>query len=351
MKNIIALICTAFLLQSCIKEEPKNPEADILSFQLDESLLTGKTVINQSNNTIQLFLTGEAFDSGVAPIIEISPNASISPNSLDSIHFDNGPVEYVVTSQAGFNKKTYTVEVANVGNWTFDFEDWKAHPDDKYEYPFESNGSEIWTSGNPGVALSGIPKIASAYPTRSTTDAYSGSKAAEIVTIPGTELSEFLGIYLYAGSLFMGDFNSSVVLINPLSATEFGEPYIGTPDRFVGYYKYTPGNTFQDENKNPVSGKVDECSLYAVLFTGPERLNGSNINTSDKVIATAKLPDGSARAEYTKFDIPFIYKADWDSTATNLMVAIVASSSSEGDRYRGALGSRLVVDSLAIVPR
>ena len=352
MKKTATFLLAVVLLQSCIKKAPPNPEADIISFSVDSHLLTGKTFIDEAGRKIQLFLTTDAYSHGIAPKLEISNNAKVTPASGDSVHFDKGPVEYTVTSEEGNNKKTYQIEIVNVGSWSFDFENWAQNNDDKYEYPVESGQSSIWSSGNPGVALSGVPKQVLSYPTRSTTDGYRGTKGAEMVTIPGTALSAFVGIYLYAGSLFIGDFNPTDVLANPLSATEFGEPYVGLPGRFVGYYKYTPGPVFQDENQNPVPGKVDECSVYAVLFQGPDRLNGTNINTSDKIVATAKLTDGSAKANFTKFDIPFVYKAGWKpSPSDHLLLTIVASSSKEGDHYKGALGSRLVVDSLFIIPK
>lgn len=344
------VIVLTFFLAGCIKDAPLNPEADIESFTLDSSQTTADAVIDQINNTIQLYLTSEAFEKGVAPAINVSSGATVTPASGDSIHPKDGIVQYIVTSETGANQKTYTIEIVNVGDWSFDFETWKQNNDDKYEYPVE-DGVELWSSGNAGVALSGVPQQPDAYPTRSTTDAYSGSKAAQLVTIKGTVLSELVGAYIFAGSLFLGTFNALSALENPLKATEFGQPYIGLPDTFTGYYKYTPGPVFQDENKNPVAGKTDKCALYAVLFQGPGRLDGTNIHSSDKVIATATLADGSARPSFTKFSIPFTYKQGWDSTKKNLMMAIIASSSSEGDLYRGAIGSTLIVDSLAIIPK
>lgn len=347
----LMFIMAGCYIQGCIKDAPLNPEADIVAFSVDSTQVTGNTVIDQVENKIQLYLTSDAFNTGVAPTIKLSSGATVTPASGDSIHPKDGTVQYTVTSQTGENKKTYTVEVINVGDWSFDFETWLVNKDDKYEYPVEDGGVELWSSGNPGVALAGVPQQPEAYPTHSTTDAYSGTKAAELVTIKGTLLSEIVGAHLFAGSIFLGTFNATVALGNPLEATEFGQPYIGLPESFTGYYKYAPGPVYQDENKNPVPGKTDQCSIYAVLYKGPDRLNATNINTSDRVIATATLADGSAKSSFTKFNIPFTYKPGWDSTSKNLMMAIVASSSSEGAYYKGAIGSKLIVDSLAIIPK
>jgi len=353
MRVFLSVFIIILFLGSCIKDAPKNPEADIVSFDLDPKELTGNTFIDQANRKILLFLTKEAFDKGVAPTITVSNHATVSPASGAKINFSaSGQIIYTVTAERSENKKTYTVQVINVGDWSFEFEKWGQNSDDKWEYPLEDNNTAIWSSGNEGVAISGVAKDPLAYPTRSTNDGYQGSRAAEMVTIKGTSLSAFVGIYLYAGSLFIGNFDPSSVLIQPLAATQFGEPYVGLPDRFTGYYKYSPGASFQDENQNIVQGKTDECSIYAVLFEGTERLDGTNILTSDRVVARAVLSDGSRKSDFTKFEIPFVYKQGWTAQpGSKLMMTIVASSSKEGDRYRGALGSRLVVDNLAVIPK
>ena len=98
------------------------------------------------------------------------------PESGSTIKFDGTEdITYYVTSASGRNTKIYTVKVVNVGNWGFDFENWQSNPTDGYEFPIESGNVQIWSSGNPGIALSGIPPRRDAYPTRSTTDGYLGS--------------------------------------------------------------------------------------------------------------------------------------------------------------------------------
>lgn len=347
------IILRAFVIiaifQSCIKDAPLNPEADIESFTVDSNDLTSDVFIDQVNRRILLYLTDEAHEKGIAPVIGISPGSKLTPASGDSIHF-TGNVTYSVTSQNGQNIKTYTVVIVSVGNWDFNFEKWAVNAADQYQYPVEEDDSQLWSSGNPGVALSGIPKQPESYPTHSTAAGYLGSTAAQLNTIKGTALSELVGVRLFAGSLFLGNFNSNEAFVNPLKATEFGQSYVGKPATFSGYYKYTPGSVFQDENGNPVAGKQDECSIYAVFFRGPERLNATNIGSSDKIVARAALPVGTPATGFTRFELPFVY-TDSTNIESNMMVAIVMSSSKEGDHYRGAIGSTLIVDSLGITPK
>ena len=348
MKNILYFFLLYTLAVSCISKEPLNPEADIEKFNIAPELLTSNTVIDQANRKILLYLKPQAYQNGITPILTLSDGASASPASGETIDFDK-TVYYTIKSESGENQKTYEVEVVEIGNWTFNFETWSSHPDYKYEFPLD-NGIQLWSSGNPGVQLAGVPSESNAYPTRSTVSGLNGTKAAELRTIKGTALSEFLNIRLFPGSFFLGDFNPEQALANPLAATEFGQPYFEMPEKFTGYYAYEPGVTFQDRNGNPVAGETDRFSLYAVLFNGPERLNGSNINTSDKIIARAELPNNGLAASLKRFEVPFVY-IPGRTAGSNLMIAIIASSSSRGDQYQGAVGSRLVVDSLRIIAK
>lgn len=348
MKNILYLIIAYFSVMSCIREAPLNPEADIEEFTIDAQFLSSSTIIDQANSKILIYLKSDAYQSGVAPSLKLSKGATVSPASGTLVNFSQ-PVFYTVKSESGENLKTYEVDVVEIGNWTFNFETWTENAQNKYEYPLDNN-VQLWSSGNPGAALAGVMQQADAYPTKSTINGLNGTKAAEMRTIPGTTLSEFLGIKLIPGSFFLGDFNANQALINPLAATEFGQPYFQLPEKFTGYYKYTPGATFQDQNGNAVSGQTDRFSLYAVLYNGPTRLNGTNINSSDKVLARAELPNTTAPGAFTRFDVPFVYKPG-AVAGNNLMVAIVASSSYQGDQYRGAIGSKLTVDSLRIIAK
>lgn len=346
MKPLLFLFIIMLGLQSCIKDAPLNPEADIEGFQLDSSSITANTVIDQASRKIYLYLRPDAYMNGIAPVLSVSPGATAMPASGDTIRFDQ-PVTYTVTSQSQTNTKTYTVEVVSLGNWTFNFENWGEHSVNKYEFPLEDDGVQIWSSGNPGIALSGVEKKPDAYPTRATSDGYEGSRAAEIITLKGTSISEMIGIRIFPGSLYLGDFNSAVAFTNPPAATRFGQPYVGLPQRFTGYYKYMPGTDFQDKDGNIIPGKTDRCAIYAVLFNGPDRLDGTNVNTSGRIVARAALADGSGKMDFTRFDIPFQYTNV--APGNHLMLTIVASSSAEGDNYAGAIGSRLVVDNLRII--
>ncbi|MGX5816580.1 PCMD domain-containing protein [Chitinophaga lutea] len=348
-RTLLIMLAMASLLSSCIKDEPANPECDIETFKVDPQWLTGEVFIDQANRKVLLYLKEPALNKGIAPALTLTPGATVTPASGDSIFFHGAePPTYTVTSASGENKKTYTVEVVQVGTWKWAFEKWGLHDQDKYQYPVEEDGSVVWSSGNPGIALSGVKKDPAAYPLRETNDSQQGSGAALLETMKGTFLSELVGIKLFAGSLFLGVFDPSNALTAPLKATKFGQPYRGRPVRFTGYYKYTPGANYQDKAGTIIPNMTDSCAIYAVLYAGSERLDATNIKTSDRIIAAAFLPDGSARPNFTRFDIPFTFIPGKEPKGT-MMMAIVASSSVNGDQYRGAIGSRLVLDSLQII--
>lgn len=350
LRKLCYLTALVGSLQACIKDAPMNPEADIEKVTFDKSLMTGDVFIDQANGLIMLYLTPEAYEKGIAPQLTLSSGASVTPASGDSIRFNTTEVhQYVVTSADGRNKKTYKVVGVNIGTWKWDFEKWIQNEDYGYQHPIgDIDSANVWSSGNPGIAFSGVGEDPQAYPLRSTTDAYHGKYAAEMVTREGTELSGWVGIKLFAGSLFLGVFDIEKAFAHPLEATQFGQPYRGEALRFTGYYKYQPGPKYQNKDGVILPDMKDSCSVYAVLYTGTTRLDATNIHTSDRIVATATLPEGSAKANWTRFDLPFVMKrkVNYDE---KLMMAIVASSSQYGDKYEGAIGSRLVLDSLEIV--
>ena len=79
-------------------------------------------------------------------------------------------------------------------------------------------------------------------------------------------------------------------------------------------------------------------------------LTGLDVNTSDKRVAVAVLADGTDKAEYTSFDIPFTY-LDGKSFDPNkkYKITFVCSSSKEGDFFKGAPNSTLFIDEFEIV--
>lgn len=172
-----------------------------------------------------------------------------------------------------------------------------------------------------------------------------------------------------AGTMFTGSF--SIDMTNTLKSTKFGIPYRKEPATFKITYKYTPGPKFykqivvqkpdkkgkltDDNEAQLVEGKTDECSINAYLYevaSFEETLDGTNVNTSNKVILKAILPDGTATSDYKTLEIPFTATGNGTyDPAKKYKLAIVCSSSKDGDVFEGAPESALLVKHLEVTAK
>ncbi|MDL2243673.1 PCMD domain-containing protein [Bacteroidales bacterium OttesenSCG-928-J19] len=347
LTSLILLLCLG--LSSCIQDEPLYREADIESLMLPDSILVRTTI---DVDKIEIILKNGTDIRNLAPELRLSPGASVVPESGTALDFSK-KVVYTVTSEDGNYQREYEIKIDFPKmKLKYDFEDWG---EGGAAWKFPQYNDLLWSSANSGVATAFLGKV-SEYPTRSTTDAYSGEYAAEMKTIEGKKVIIVGYIPVFPGSFFTGSFQA--VMSNPLKSTRFGQIHpqeSGKPVAFNGYYKYQPGEVFIDKN-GEIPGRVDKCSIYAILFKvtkgeagQTEYLDGINIMNSDKVVARAIWGDASAKPEYTYFTAPFEYSELLDYTVNDYKLALVFSSSRDGDRYEGAIGSTLIVDDVEVV--
>lgn len=131
----------------------------------------------------------------------------------------------------------------------------------------------------------------------------------------------------------------------------------GKPLRFKGVYKYESGSNYLDasnyEDVKPVDIK-DKGQIQAVLYkvqTGEDGkeivLTGHDVNTSELRVAVANIIVEDIK-EYTPFNIEFEYLQEYDRNA-KYKFAIVCSSSKDGDLFKGAGGSTLIVDEFEVI--
>lgn len=162
-----------------------------------------------------------------------------------------------------------------------------------------------------------------------------------------------------AGTMFNGSFSITDIM-NPLTSTRFGEAYNKKPAKFKFSYKYVPGSTYYVTSKDADECFVqtenaelkDECAISAYLYevnSYGESLDGSNINTSDKVILKAVF-NGGLQESFVEKEISFesTGKAAYDP-AKKYKLAIVCTSSKDGDKYNGAPDSALWIKHLEVV--
>ena len=79
-------------------------------------------------------------------------------------------------------------------------------------------------------------------------------------------------------------------------------------------------------------------------------MDGTNLLTSPKIVAVASVKDAGERSSYTEFNVNFEYKdgKSWDASK-KYKLAVVCSSSKDGDKFSGAPGSVLYIDNLEVV--
>lgn len=246
----------------------------------------------------------------------------------------------------------YVRHLTAIANSKYDFVNWKNNG--SFEEP------EGWATSNGAASmlkLFGYYPAELAYPVSKTDE-----NSAKVITVDtkGGDMSIAIVPAITAGTLFTGKFEVS--LENTLKSTHFGIPYNLKPTAFKGEYRYTPGATYYktviDASSSPknvykeeVPGQVDECSINAILYevdSYQETLDGTNINSSDKIVAVALLPDGSAKAENNTFEVDFTYTKQYDASK-KYKLAIVCSSSAKGDSFEGAPGSELIIRNLEVV--
>ena len=361
----------------------ESSEALIKSFTFDSEIVTQQPVINE-DKTIIFKVAETATDTdlnALVPIFTVSDGATVTPASGVAQDFSgNKKVTYTVIAEDG-TVVTYSVYISGKNTLlSYDFEEWEEiagtmYADQKYKLPVGGP----WGSTNDGVtSIKGMlsyaaPDWANAlqYAVEPNDDAKSGKTSVVIRTLdtvlPGAAaaLQDVFGVPRNtAGSLFLGTFET--VMDDKLASTKFGIEYTGgKPLVFSGWYKYTAGKVYRDNEGKIVENKTDKCDIYAVLYEavddnekdvtligGSENEANKNyiINTSPYVVLRAQLDDKTDKADWTYFEIPFVEMngKSFDSNK-KYKITFVCTPSEEGATYNGAPGSTLLIDDFKIL--
>lgn len=246
------------------------------------------------------------------------------------------------------------------GIFRFDFEKYKLDSKSKYYEWFETNSDgaddAIWASGNAGFAITAGSAAATDYPTAPMAEGYDNA-CIQLTTKSTGTVGSLFKMPIAAGNLFIGTFDSSSATKNALAATKFGKPFAHKPLTFSGYYKYKAGAQLTDKNGKNVEG-TDQGQIYAVFYANKDSegkdvvLDGSNILTSEQVVAIADAGAINDVNEWTRFSVSFDYGSKTiEQTALangNYSLAVVFTSSKNGASFTGAVGSVLYVDKVTI---
>ncbi len=367
IKSVIAF-CVAALSVACVQDEPLNAECDILEVTLPDGVLNRAPQIE--NDKVTLIVKNGVSVLALAPEFVLTPGATIDPPS-GTVRSFILPQTYVVTSQDGQWSKTYKVSVQrnNSINLEYSFEHVRkvsvlsnsCSYDVFYEVGTAGNETMTWASANPAYALTLQATTPETFPTYQADGGVNG-KCVKLVTRSTGGFGGRVGKPMAAGNLFIGTFDMTNALKEPLKATHFGTPFLSVPSALSGSYKYEPGPEYCEPDANgnlvPVEGKTDIFNIYAVLFEsveGAEWLDGTNVLAEDnpQIISTAVIDNRRASSEWVEFSIPFVMRPGKSIDPEKLKngaysLTLVMSSSEDGDYFRGAIGSTLTVDELAV---
>lgn len=362
-------------MAGCFKDEPLNAECDIetavvhtdsplgMFFQLSDTLVN----VPSSADSIGFGVRRRADLTLLAPVFTITPGATITPESGTVHDFSNGAVTYTVTSEDGQWSRAYKVafvprSVTVTDTIRYDFERYSLDSKGKY-YTWDTSqedSSDVyrWATGNPGFSVARGSAQPDEYPTFPVAEGMDGA-SVRLMTRSTGSFGEMSNMRLAAGNLFLGDFDMRYALKDALMATSFGVPFNKKPVKFTGYYKYKPGETFQDRNGNVVDGRTDKANIYSVVYLNHDDsgnaivLHGDNVLNSPQVVAIARLVDVAATDEWVKFELDYNYLGgDIDHSLLDefgYSIAIVFTSSAEGANFEGAVGSTLDIDKVSVI--
>lgn len=357
LKLLLFSLTLCSLLASCIKDEAPNAEADILTCTVSRDILKMDPII--TNEKITILVKKDTPMNSLAPQFTLTPGATISPASGTERDFTT-PQFYTVTSEDGKWKKKYEVAFIDAGLSTiYHFEDFRLISNGKYQIFYEKDalGNNImdWASGNPGYSLTFMAQSPEEYPTISSDKGKEG-KCLKLETKSTGSFGEGVNMPIAAGNLFMGTFDVKNALQNALKATKFGMPFEFVPTYITGYYKYKAGSVFTEDGK-PVDNKKDKCDIYAIFYETDDNvktLDGTNALTSPNLISIARIDNQKETDEWTQFYIPFVGMPGKTIDKNKLEqgkynISIVFSSSIEGDKFKGAVGSTLYIDEVQLM--
>lgn len=381
---VIALCC--WCMAACIKDEAAGKECDIecawvegeeyerFFYQTTEM----RRVVGSAETDITFSVRSMLSLTKALPLqLKVTDGATVSPASGEPQDFTKGPVTYTVTSQDGQWQRRYTVafhEAALPGE-RFSFENVETQTEGTllggtkrmhvfYEQAPEEDGGRkyCWASGNAGAALLVTGDAPEDFPTYSVADGYAG-RGVCLNTQSAGALGAMMNKPIATGSLFLGRFLVDYVLSDALRCTLFGIPTDRMPVRITGWYRFKPGERFTDQGMRVVEGRVDEPCIYAVLYRNTDDagnsyvLDGHAVEHLDRlfdnpqVYRVAEVKSLPATDTWTQWEMFFegvsAPKDVLDNMGCNL--ALVFSSSKDGARFEGAVGSTLYVDEVEVL--
>lgn len=339
----------------------------IESLKINSDAIVYEPVINGTKIT---FFVKSGADMNLVPEVVISAGATLQIDGNDYVAGEkvdfSDKKTFKVTSESG-SSSDYTVWAQYIDNFETNLEAWSlknATLEAGLQYYEPVNG---WATSNEGLKWIRSMYQDEYYPLDApylVTEAdVNNRKAAKIETVDTKGAFVILTSIpkVTSGSLYNGYFE--VDIFNTLKSTKFGSPCTKEPKTFSGVYKYSAGPVYYqakypgdpkkahevEEDKTKTDAPALNAVLYEVEDYYTESLNGTDLFTSDKVVATAIGQNLGEQSDFVPFSVNFEWKngKSWDASK-KYKLAIVCSSSKDGDKFSGAPGSVLYVDDLKV---
>ena len=348
----------------------ESSEAKITAFSFDISNEANAIVIEQpvinEDNTITFRVNEEEVEKNADALKNLVPTFTISDKATSSVESGkamnlSSDVTIAVTAEDGKVVEYVVKSPTKNAVMKFTFDEWEELQSDFGAYPAPKSKNNVLATSNPGAAMLHSFNQLTEWPALEDVQGVSGS-AAKLVTLDTRKTAAaIMGAGITSGSLFTGRFAFGEGSTT-IEYTKFGVLYPKKPLFFKGVYKFTPGHPFIEAHKKSgfpqyefiETDAIDECAIQAVLYTitsEDETLDGTNIDSDDeRIVARARLEDGTAKDDWTPFNLEFKWKegAAYDATKT-YKLAIVCSSSKDGANFNGAANSTLIVDELEVI--
>ena len=345
-----------------LESQAKGHTADITSFLVGKIIGGSLTAVKIEPETSRIRMEIEGVPPFYATVaIETSESASVTglENGILTINNYNHEIPLTVTSQDEEVTKTWTVYVDKPVEVQIDnseFELWgKFKNINGGTYTIDPTPGAGYGWGTANLELLGIGVMGTMPVERA-----DGTLAAEMTTSEQNTILK--GYIVAAGTLYTGLFNLNINYITqPRKMTKFGIPYTARPASVSMEAKYVPGTqlkqaTADDKGKysiHDIAG-VDRAHIWVELLqwsgSGAIDYDGSEGAENITVLGRAELViDGANNPyeEWSKITLPMVYNPQYaDITPTHIVV--VMSSSKDGDKFIGAIGSKLSVDHFVI---
>lgn len=345
-----------------LESQAKGHTAEITSFLVGKITGGSLTAVKIEPETQRIRMEVEGVPPFYATVsIETSENATVTglENGILTVNNYNHEIPLTVTSQDEEVTKTWTVytdKPVEVQIDNSEFELWGEFKNiNGGTYTIDPTPGAGYGWGTANLELLGIGVLGTMPVERA-----DGTLAAEMTTSEQNTILK--GYIVAAGTLYTGLFNLNINYITqPRKMTKFGIPYTARPTSFSMEVKYAPGAqmkqaTADDKGKysiHDIAG-VDKAHIWVELLqwsgSGAIDYDGSEGAADITVLGRAELViDGANNPykEWSKITLPMVYNPQYaDITPTH--IAVVMSSSKDGDKFIGAIGSKLSVDHFVI---